>query len=261
MTQSFFPQDSYTTPPGSERLLSKILLRSRIYYLMRFLYIVFRYWPLARSNRFDFDTWQQTALRVLKIVEDSGGRLHISGLNNIRRTEGPVVFVANHMSTVETLILPPMIYPFKLPVFVIKEQLRKTPFFGAYVRACITVGRKNPAEDFKQVMTQGTAKISKGISVIIFPQARRSVSLDPAQFNSLGIKLARRTRVPVIPIAIKTDFWGSGRILKDFGPLDLSKKIYFEFGEPVRVKGSGKEEHEQIITFITRRLESWNKQG
>jgi len=200
-------------------------------------------------------TWNQAAFDIFKILEESGGRFFIKGLSSLKLTEEPVVFIANHMSSVETLILPAMIYPHKRPVYVIKEQLSKLPFFGQFLKECITVSRKSPTEDFKQVMEKGTEMISRGYSIIIFPQATRSVSFDPSKFNTLGIKLAKRNNVPVIPIALKTDFWKTGKVLKDFGPLDLSKTLHLEFGAPMKIEESGKMEHEQIVSFVKSRIE------
>ncbi len=257
---SFFTQDCYNTPPGREQLLHKLLLRSRIYYIIRFLGVVFGYWPAARRGDFDMETWHKAAFHIFKILEESGGRFSIRGLSSFRKTEGPVVFVSNHMSTTETLILPAMIYPYKNPVFVIKEQLLHIPFFGAFLQECIAVTRKSPSEDFKQVMTMGAEMISKGYSIIIFPQATRNVTFDPSTFNTLGIKLARRSNVPVIPLALKTDFWKEGKIVKDLGPLDQKKILHFEFGEPMNIEGNGKKEHEQIVSFIKSRVEAWGRE-
>jgi 1-acyl-sn-glycerol-3-phosphate acyltransferase len=58
-------------------------------------------------------------------------------------------------------------------------------------------------------------------------------------------------------MAVKTDFWGNGMLIKDFGPLHLEKKIYFEFGEPIEIKGQGRHEHERIMEFIQTRLAQW----
>ena len=259
MSNTFFSEDNYSTAPGRERLLHRLLFRSRVYYIMRFIFVVFRYWPAARKRSFYFETWRETSFRVFRIMEDCGGCFNIKGLLNIQRTEGPVVFVANHMSTMETLVLICIIFPHKRPAFVVKEQLLSIPFFKAYLKKCIGVTRKSPSEDFKQVMTRGSEMISKGYSIIVFPQARRSMTIDPSRFNTLGIKLARRNNVPVIPIALKTDFWKDGKILKDFGPLDQNQPIHFEFGAPKHIKGSGKEEHKQIILFIKSRLDEWGK--
>jgi len=49
------------------------------------------------------------------------------------------------------------------------------------------------------------------ISVLIFPQTTRDLRFDPNKFNTLGIKLAKRAKVPVIPVAVKTDAWGMGK--------------------------------------------------
>lgn len=254
---ALFTHDRYTTPEGREKLLHRLLLRSRIYYILRFVSVVFGYWPEARAGGLNQQAWCRAAYDIFKAIEDCGGRFDITGLDNLKTTQGPVVFVANHMSTLETLVPPAFIYPYKKPVYVIKEQLLTVPFFGAYVQSCIGVTRKSPSEDFKQVMTRGAEKIGKGYSVIVFPQATRSPTFDPEKFNSLGVKLAKRCKVPAIPIALKTDFWGTGALIKDFGPLHPGRTIHFEFGTPLEIHGSGKEEHEQIMEFIRSRLESW----
>jgi len=252
---------TYVTPPAQERLLHRLLLRSRLYYVLRFAGIVFGYWPKARKGRLDLPTWYAAAMDVFRIVENCGGRFTIKGFSHIQSTDGPVVFVANHMSTMETLILPAVIFPFKKPVYVIKDQLLKVPFFREYLNHCIAVTRQSPSEDFKQVMTRGSQKIARGLSVIIFPQATRKRIFEPEHFNSLGIKLARRNSVPVIPLALKTDFWGEGKLIKDFGPLDVRKTIHLEFGAPIHIHGPGKKEHEQVVSFISDRLGNWEKEN
>lgn len=259
MTDSLFTADAYATAPGKEKLIHRLLFRCRIYYILRFLRVIFGYWPIARKGGLDPQSWHKAALDIFNSLEDCGGRFRITGFENLKKNDGPVVFVANHMSTLETLVPPAFIFPHKKPVYVVKEQLMAVPFFGAYVQQCIGVTRKNPAEDFKQVMLRGADKISHGYSIIVFPQATRSLTFDPEKFNSLGVKLAKRCKVPVIPIAFKTDFWGTGSLVKDFGPLSPDKTIFIEFGEPIEIHGSGKEEHEQIMTFIKERLEAWSQ--
>jgi 1-acyl-sn-glycerol-3-phosphate acyltransferase len=61
----------------------------------------------------------------------------------------------------------------------------------------------------------------------------------------------------VVPVALKTDFQGNGRIFKDMGAVDPSKKLYIKFGEPIPVKGNGQKAHQQIIRFITENLTAW----
>jgi len=183
-----FAADTYITPPGREKFMHRLLLRCRLYYVVRFIGVVLRYWSIARRG-LDHETWSQASFDMFKVIEDCGGRFYITGLDNLRKIDGPVVFVGNHMSMLETQVPIGIIYPYKKVVYVIKEQLRKTPFFGAYVKQCISVTRKSPAEDLKQVLMRGSEKIASGRSVIIFPQATRSVEFIPEKFNSLGSSL------------------------------------------------------------------------
>jgi 1-acyl-sn-glycerol-3-phosphate acyltransferase len=93
--------------------------------------------------------------------------------------------------------------------------------------------------------------------VVIFPQATRSAEFDPAEFNSLGVKLAARAGVPVIPLALRTDFMGNGRLVKDLGPIDPGKGVYYAFGAPLQVSKTGRETHEAVVKFITTHLKAW----
>ena len=58
-------------------------------------------------------------------------------------------------------------------------------------------------------------------------------------------------------MAIKTDFQGNGKLIKDMGPIDPSKVLYFKFGEPIAVKGKGREAHQSVVEFISENLKAW----
>jgi 1-acyl-sn-glycerol-3-phosphate acyltransferase len=83
------------------------------------------------------------------------------------------------------------------------------------------------------------------------------VEFDVQAFNTLGVKLASRAGVPVIPVAIKTDFHGNGKWIKDMGPIHYRKPLYFKFGNPIPASGKSKENHQQVVEFITRNLLAW----
>lgn len=85
----------------------------------------------------------------------------------------------------------------------------------------------------------------------------REVDFVPDEFNSLGTKLAGRAGVQLIPVAIKTDFWGNGKFIKELGPIDADKTIYMTFGKPMHIQGTGKEEHKKIVEFISGKMEEW----
>jgi len=216
----------------------------------------------ARKMPYEGKTWAKGSLGILKVVESAGGKFHISGLKALSGHKGPVVYVANHMSLLDTLVLPCILLKFGKVTFVVKEGLLRYPVLGTIIRAIhpIAVTRKNPRNDFKTVMKKGQALISDGCSIIIFPQATRSASFNLTTFNSMGVKLAQRTGVPVVPVALKTDFQGNGRIIKDMGAVDPGKELYIKFGDPMFVEGKGQDIHKKVVKFIVENLKSWGVQ-
>ena len=163
------------------------------------------------------------------------------------------------MSTLETFVLPTLIAPIKDATFVVKQSLVDYPVFKHIMRTRdpITVGRRNARDDLKAVLDGGDARLRAGLSVIIFPQTTRSMVFDASAFNSIGIKLAKKAGVPIVPIALKTDAWGNGSLLKDYGKIDPTRPVHFAFGRPLRIRDRGAEEQEEIISFITERLKEW----
>jgi 1-acyl-sn-glycerol-3-phosphate acyltransferase len=73
------------------------------------------------------------------------------------------------------------------------------------------------------------------------------------------VKLAKKAGVKVVPIALKTDYWGNGKMIKELGPIDIRKQIWFKFGEPFLVSGTGKDDNQNIIDFIQSSLSEWEK--
>lgn len=214
---------------------------------------------LAKRGRYGDEDWNKNSIDTLTALERVGGTFEIDGIDNFRKLDGPCVFIGNHMSTLETFVLPTLIVPFKKVTFVVKQSLVDYPVFKHIMRARdpITVGRTNPREDLKAVMEGGEERLRNGVSLVIFPQTTRSEVFDPSQFNTIGVKLAKRAGVPVVPVALKTDAWGNGRLLKDFGRIDPSRTVHFSFGAPMTIAGRGDDEHRMIIEFITGKLRDW----
>lgn len=221
--------------------------------------IVFRSSSLAKRGRYGNEGWSNSSLDVIKALEHAGVVFEVTGADHFINLGAPCVFIGNHMSALETFILPCIIEPFKDVTFVVKKSLIDYPVFRHVMRSRnpVVVDRLNPREDLRAVLEGGTERLNAGRSIIIFPQTTRTTVFDPASFNTIGIKLARKAGVLVIPIALKTDAWGNGKQFKDFGRIDPSKKVYFAFGEPLSIKGNGAGEHHKIIEFITSKLQTW----
>lgn len=258
--KGYFDNNSYYTTENKRlTFFGRLRLNNRIYFTLKYAGVVLRTRKQAIKKLYDTKAWTDSSFEILQFIEKSGGRFHITGMENITSHDGPVLFISNHMSTLETMVMPCIIGPHRELTFVVKESLVKHPFFGDVMRSRnpIVVGRTDPRKDLEAVMNGGADLLSKGVSIIIFPQSTRSLEFKPEEFNSLGVKLAKKAGVPVVPVAIKTDFWGNGKLIKELGPLDSKKTIYFKFGEPFLITGNGKEDNQRIIEFIHTSLLEW----
>jgi len=215
----------------------------------------------ARIGQFDGRRWQHESLRAQRAVERAGGQVHITGYKNLTEANGPVVYIGNHMSLLETLLLPCLLVEFSHVCFVVKQSLLDYPVFGTIMRSVrpIAVSRKNPREDLKQVLTQGVEELGKGNSVCVFPQATRSTGFDETKFNSLGVKLATRAGVPCVPMALCTDFLPNGRFIKDFSFVRPCNPVRIAFG-PVLTGPNAKLRHQACADFIRTKFAEWGLQ-
>jgi len=205
--------------------------------------------------------WAADSRTFMRRAESCGLRFHIENATAFASLPGPCVVVANHMSTMETFCMPAILATHRPISFVLKRSLTTYPVFQRVVNAAdpIAVDRVNPREDFKAVMEQGQERLSRGISVIVFPQTTRTPELDRSAFNSIGVKLAKKAGVPIVPLALKTDAWGVGTLVKDYGRIRPERPVHFCFGEPITVHGAGKNEHEEIMEFIHWKLMTWRQ--
>lgn len=249
--------NTYTTPENASNPIARLFPNLCFYPSM--LAIVGAASRLAKYDRLSPEEWVKSSLAIVRAFERVGGTFHFENLQAFTQLDGPCVFVGNHMSTLETFVLPAVIQPYRDVTFVVKQSLMKYPFFRWVMRSRdpIAVGRTNPREDLKAVLEGGVQRLEKGISVVVFPQATRSEELNPATFNSIGVKLAKKAGVPVVPLALKTNAWGTGSLIKDFGPITASRPVMMRFGDPMTIEGNGKAEHQYICDFISASLKEW----
>jgi 1-acyl-sn-glycerol-3-phosphate acyltransferase len=250
--------DTYHTPENKKK---KFIINSSLSCYFNLIKVILWSNIKARQGKLDSYNWAEASFKVMEAFEKVGVKFHISGMKSLEKFEGPAVFIGNHMSSLETMALPHILQPLKPVVYVMKKELTDYPVFGriTMARFPIVVGRENPREDLKVVMEEGKNRLEEGRSIIIFPQKTRSHYLDPKAFNTLGIKLAKNSNVHVVPMALISDVWGMGKLVKDFGKIDPSKDVYISFGEPFKVEGKGTEEHQHVINFIKTKWIEWGR--
>ncbi len=253
-------RDGYVSPPRKIGLLAKMFPTAVFYrYMLREVFLGSKN---GKTGKLTEEAYYRNAVGIFRAAERVGAKIEITGYDKVPADGWPYVFVANHMSVLETFLFAAIMYPKGEHNFVVKKSLTEYPVFKHIMHGLdpVVVGRENPRHDLTHVLTKGTEKLHNGQSMIIFPQRTRTAKFQPDQFNTIGIKLARRAGVRVVPVALKTDFWGQGKLVKDFGGIFPQKSVHFHFGAPMEIVGKGQQEHEYIVKFIGRHVSQWETQ-
>ncbi|MEM9424993.1 MAG: lysophospholipid acyltransferase family protein [Spirochaetota bacterium] len=233
--------------------------------------IVRRDRALALRGEYSDYLWGRSGLELTRLYETYGGRFHIQGLEHLRPwlnepAKAPVVFIANHMSTLETLTLCGYITPYMRTTFVVKSALVRG-YFAPLIcsRPYVALERKDPLADLSIVLNEGRAilqgKGNRSRSLIIFPQGTREVHLfTRSRLNSIGVRLAAEAGVELVPIALSTSFWSRSqhKAIQYIPLLHPEREVRFAFGAPLKVTGRRKEAQRQILDFISEHMRSWN---
>ena len=256
----FFEGTQYTSPLRRPSWFCRAFT-SLAFYLKAFS-IVWSASRRAKRGNYDSADWHDSSAATVKALESVGCRFEVTGLEHIQGVDRPCIFIGNHMSTLETFALPSLIMPSGFDLnYVIKRSLVEYPIFGDVVNARdpVVVDRVNPRDDLRVVMEEGAKRLEQGRSLIIFPQHTRSVEFDAKKFNSIGVKLAKKTGALVVPVALLTWAWSPGKKIKDFGPIYPERTVHFAFGKPMEISNKGQEEHAQIVDFIQQNLDRWTE--
>lgn len=130
----------------------------------------------------------------------AGVQLKVIGTENIDMNQ-PCVFTANHQSFIDI----PCVFraiPKRLH-FVAKEELRKFPFVGHYMKAMgmIFIDRSNISKAIKSLDKAGEL-VRAGKDVIAFPEGTRTTTGRIGTFKKGPILLAAKAGAPIVPIKI-----------------------------------------------------------
>ena len=255
---------SYSTPP--ERRAGRV--RQSAWNTIRYTLGVTKVFPYcALTEPFGLLTtekWARVCFSAVTTAEKLGLSVMIEGFDARMKHEGPVVYLCNHMSTTETILLMPVLLAFGPFSYVAKASLAHLPFLtkAAEHMRMVPIGRKSPREDLMAVLNTGTERINGGDSFLIFPQGTRQTVFSRKVYSSIGAKLAEKAGCPVVPIVVDTRCQLTRekglfrRVFKDFGTFDPTRDIRLACG-PVIPNAKSRVMHEAAFDWMASKLEEW----
>ncbi|MGN0833022.1 MAG: lysophospholipid acyltransferase family protein [Kiritimatiellia bacterium] len=208
--------------------------------------------------------WAGFCFSAVTAPEALGMNVIVEGFEHRLAADGPVLYLCNHMSMTETILLPPILLSFGPFSYVAKASLAHLPFLAkaADHMGMVPVGRKSPREDLLQVLSVGSERIARGESFLIFPQGTRCAVFSRRRYSSIGAKLAERAGCPVVPIVVDTRCQPTRtrgclrKVFRDFGPVDTAQDLRVACG-PLIPAGKAKVLHEAAFDWMAAKLESW----
>ncbi|MDW8802100.1 lysophospholipid acyltransferase family protein [Clostridium sp. A1-XYC3] len=125
--------------------------------------------------------------------------IKVVGRENI--PEETCLYVANHQGFFD---IPIMIHSLDKTVgFIAKKELLKFRVLTYWMEQmhCIFMDRSNMRESIKSI-NEGVENLKNGHNLVIFPEGTRSKGPSIGEFKKGSLKLALKSGVPIVPVAI-----------------------------------------------------------
>lgn len=212
--------------------------------------------PLPPMTRYRVITlW--TTITLWFVWHLLGIRYRVIGLENL--PDRASVILSKHQSAWETMAFQRI---FPAICFVLKRELLRVPFFGWGLARMptIAIDRAAGKDALAQVVEQGTQRLAEGFWVVVFPEGTRVAAGSTRRYKPGGAWLARKARVPVVPVAHNAgEFWRRNAFLKYPGEVVVS------IGPAIETRGRKAEqinaEAQEWIEGEMRRLFPHHYQG
>lgn len=177
--------------------------------------------------------WPPTRL-ALKFFAD----FEVTGLENIEKLEGPVIFAGNHTSELDPILLPaslpflshlsPVYYVAKKREFYEKKGLVSFIYGGEFFRLWGAYPVREGLKNYGLALNMHIAILNLGKSLLIFPEGGIPANKKIGPAHGGIAFLSKESGAPIVPIAVRGVREMS---VKDF--FVRRKKITLIFGKPI----------------------------
>lgn len=170
-----------------------------------------------------------------KLIKSTAMDLEVRGKENLPE-KGPVLYVATHKSVFDIVILLSIIDD--PAIFIGKKEVQQMPFVNKWFDSlgCIYVDREDMRKALQSIL-EGIKELNHGQSIVLFPEGTRNKSNDLLPFKEGGFKLATKTKVPVVPIALSNTF----KVFEEKKRIQKTK-VVVNIGKPIQTEVLSKEE-------------------
>lgn len=169
--------------------------------------------------------------------------IKIEGFEKAEKVEKPIIFICNHLSNADGLILNKVLKEKYDPTFVAGIKLSNDPVTRLGTMMVKNIGIKPNSAD-KEAITRIVKLVRGGENLMIFPEGTRSRTGAMIEAKKGILLIARLTKATIVPIGMT----GTEILLpiNDSGDMGGEKFNYadvnIKFGEPISLPAKEKEE-------------------
>ncbi|MGL5150483.1 MAG: lysophospholipid acyltransferase family protein [Clostridium sp.] len=169
--------------------------------------------------------------------------LRIEGYEKIKDIDGPIIFICNHLSNADGLVLNKILKRDFDPTFVAGVKLTDDPVTNIGTKMVKNIPIKPNSAD-KEALTNIVKLVKGGENLIIFPEGTRSRTGAMIEGKKGILLIARLTKAKIIPIGLTN----TDKLLpiSDDGNMGSEKwvetDVDIKFGECVELPKKSKEQ-------------------
>ncbi|MCD6034502.1 MAG: acyl-phosphate glycerol 3-phosphate acyltransferase [Rickettsiales bacterium] len=222
-----------------------------VIFLAVFFYPVYLF-GTSRNVGFVAYVWAAGVLFAVRVL--CGIKHEVKGLE--RLPEGSYIIASKHQSAWDTAIFHVLL---NRPVFILKKELTKLPFFGPYLgkMGMVAIDRSGQLAALKDMVVQVEGRLKQGRPVVIFPEGTRTKPGAKVKYHPGIAALYTHESIdaPIVPVALNSGiFWGRSSFMKKQGVVQIEFLPPLEKGLPRKVFMETLER--QIEEASTRLLET-----
>ena len=168
---------------------------------------------------------------------------------------GGVLLCSNHQSVFDPIFVG--MFCRRRINYLARESLFRSRLFGGLIRAYDAIPIQREGLGIGGIK-ETLKRLKRGEVVLIFPEGTRTTDGKIQPLKAGFSTLAKRAKVPIVPVAVHGlyEVWPRGQKLPGFG------KVQIQFGEAISAQVVTESSEEELVVELQNRLaESFEKAG
>lgn len=196
--------------------------------------------------------------RILNNYLKKYANLRVEGIENFKDVQGPIIFVCNHLSNSDGIILSKILKDKYDPYFVAGVKLGNDKITRIGMELVKNIPIKPDSAD-KEAINKIVKAVKGGENLLIFPEGTRSRTGAMIEGKKGILLMARLTKATIVPIGMS----GTDKLLPISETGDMGSEewqysdVNVKFGDPIKLPGKDEDEkksdyEERCMNLIMR---------